>query len=257
VIGMLVDWEDHLARVLNQQLGKDYEVYSLGTDMGTLIQYTQVTDFAVDNFDPDILIYILNSGDVESSVLNYGDFFPSNIKIQYDNGIFEEVAGTKYIPNKIKRKTRNSALIRYLWINRILQLLKVGKVDINANPDNQITTISEDKTEILHQAADYCIAKMSDKYPDKDFLFVVDAYRYGLYKDPNNPIYLPVSDYLKTACKNNNTNYLDLTEMFYSDYRSNEHKFNWDHDYHWNPYAHKLVANSLYEYLMNNILLDN
>jgi len=254
IIGMLVNWDEHVASVLEDKLNGEYDVYSLGTDMGTLVQYSQVVDYASHHFNPDIFVFCLNSGDVESSVLNYGDFFPPNVKLNYSNERFGLVAGTLYQPDKKKRILRSSAIIRYLWINKILQLLKVGRVDVNANPENLPDMIDSEKAGILQAAADHIIQNMAISYPDKKFLFVIDGYRYGIYENPDEMVYLPVSKYIGNVNPLDNVYSLDLTKMFYEDYRFNGKRFDWQHDYHWNAYAHSLVANAIYDIMINKII---
>jgi len=257
ITGFIIPWEYHVANVLSEKLDSNFDVYSIGTDGGTLIQYTEVAKWVEKYLNPDILVFCLNTGDVESSVYNYDKSFRTNKKLNYENGIFKEIDGYDFKPNRKNRIIRNSAIARYLWMNRKLQFIRAGQIEANADPgSNILDEFDKEQSAVLQKAADYCLNKMSVNFPEIELVYIVDANRYKLYRNETKPEKLPVSCFIQNSVGKYGGTYLDLTDMFFNDYQVNHKKFDWDNDYHWNFYAHELVARSIYEVIIHNNLLE-
>jgi hypothetical protein len=45
--------------------------------------------------------------------------------------------------------------------------------------------------------------------------------------------------------------FIDLTDVFYNDYKRNNLRFNSELDGHWNEYGHHLASETLYSYLVD------
>ncbi len=250
--GLMIPWDDHVANELQVLTNDQYDVYSIGTGASTLMQHTYVAEFAIDKFDPDILIFILNDYDVESSIYNYDKSTPFYYSLLYEDGEFSEVKYASYHISTIKRKIRKSAIVRYIQSNKSIALLAKGPVH-----KEYLFSTDSTKNAIVQSAANYLVQKLVSQHPEKKLIFVTDANRKAIYQDSIIPETLPESKYLRNACDEEGGYHLDLTEMFYNDYSNNRIKFDWGElDYHWNPRAHRLVSNSIYQYMLNNEIVS-
>jgi hypothetical protein len=252
VTGFIIPWEQHLAHVLQDLTEDSYDVYSLGSSGGMLIHYTQIARYAADKFDPDIIIFMLNDSDLESGIYNYNTVTPFNLNLVYKDGEFIEKPSSDFQVKKFKRFMRKSAIARYLWRNKSFSIQENVTIPAYSNE-----VVDEEKNKILQASANYCIKKLVDEHPEREFVFVMDADRTGIYQDEGMPDIVPESKNIRKASAEEGGYYYDLTKMFYDDYQINDEKFNWDHDFHWTPRAHNLVANSIYQFLLEKDIISN
>ncbi len=252
ITGFIIPWKDHVANIIHEITDKEYDVYSMGATGGMLIHYSQVVRYADYHFDPDIILFMLNDSDVESSIYNYDSTTPFNLNLRYEDGQFFEERYADHNVSKFKRIMRKSAIARYLWRNKNCSLSANG-------PIHRHNTLQADsaKAVILQSAANYCVRKLRSDNPDRKLIFVTDANRRAIYKQADIPDVVPESVYMEKACSEEGGYHLDLTKMFFDDYQENRLKFNWDNDYHWTPRAHSLVANSIYQFMLEEEIINN
>jgi hypothetical protein len=65
----------------------------------------------------------------------------------------------------------------------------------------------------------------------------------------NNEIIDPFKLYLIKCLNKHEINYIDLNEIFKTEYKNHKSLLNFNNDYHWNKLAHRLVANSWNKYI--------
>jgi len=252
ITGFIIPWEDHVANAIHELTDQEFDVYSMGATGGMLIHYSQIAKYADYHFDPDIIIFMLNDSDVESSIYNYDTTAPFNLNLRYEDGQFIEERYFDHSVSKFKRLMRKSAIARYVWRNKNCSTFANG-------PIHRHNTLEVDSTKasILQSAANYCVRKLANEYPDIEMIFVTDANRRAIYKQSEIPDVVPESAYMNKACSEEGGYHLDLTKMFYQNYQKNKMKFDWEHDYHWTPRAHGLVADAIYQFMLEENIIEN
>lgn len=260
VEALLVDWNEHFATRMQRQLDNRYDVYALGMGGSSLGPYINMARYAAKHYDPDVLIFVYTGRDLKAAVANYSRD-PSEMQVRYTGNGFEEVAPRKYHASKFRRLARESSIVRYLVWNRNIDLFGGGQ-RVAAQPDEELpvdirSERDKERQHILEMAADYMISKLRNENPNRKILFVSDANRQGIYEGETQFPKSANQILIEEACARYDCYTLDLTEAFLTDWQKHKRKFNYDVDYHWNGYAHKIVAQAITDFMIENDIVTS
>lgn len=267
---LMVDNDEHFPYLLGQKLGPSAEVYSMGMSGASLAQYLQMSRYANQRFDPDVLIVTCVYNDFIQSIDKYasGRYFFLRLNI-------DDTTNIKEIPPipRIERKFRwlkSSGTVRYFVNNKKMfrSLLKRKK------PSSENQTARQDEVQQVQLmdemvigpkdsaalaptwgpakvATDYIIGKfMEENCGKRRVIFMMDAPRLNIYqRNKEQNLLLRLETILEESCRKHGAEFLSLSPYFESEYAQHKQRFDNDRDMHWNPYAHSLIADWLYNYL--------
>ena len=129
-----------------------------------------------------------------------------------------------------------SSLTRYLLYNAKLQVALLG---------HQRAAGSPPPLDTLDSIADHLIQQLSHAAPESRLLFVVDADRKSIYRDPTTATRVRSSAAVQKACSQHDVMFVDMTDSFSAAYSETGKKFDFKHDYHLNAYGHELLARTI------------
>jgi len=232
-----------------QQMDDDFIVYPIGVSGAPLSQYLAFSDFAKEMFNPDIYIFLLIENDFHESWKHTPGFHHFN-----EDGDLELVY---YQPSALKSLARSSALLRYLQLDLkifyyIKQILKNDKVvKSNSNMEEQT------EEDLGYKAIEFFLKKINEISKNNEVIIITDGDRRSIYMDQlernnksiKNRWFQKVITQLE---KHSRIKLLDLHPIFLEDWRNNKLKFNYEYDYHWNEYGHRVAAQALIMKLKNN-----
>jgi lysophospholipase L1-like esterase len=242
---------------LNEQLGKNYQVYSFGISGSPFSQYLQMCRYAAKNYNPDIFIITLIHNDFDES-LEGKSISPvyHTLKINTDSSV-TEIPAQPYQVSTMRRLFKRSAFVRYLLFNiKIQETWQAFKAkwqtveqpqNFNANID--VNAILNNKVAI-QKAVDYICSSLKAEFPDKQFLLMIDGSRYDIYDHKLNECNVCyMNDMSMQAAQKYAMWSIDLNYLFEREYKKNKQVFNTPEDFHWNAYAHQLVADTLTQFI--------
>ena len=249
---------------LQKYFGESTEVYSFGIGGSPFSQYLNFSRYVKKKYNPDVYIILLTNNDFDQSLIQFGTNNNLLLKLQKNNVISE----TKPVYHEVNQKkwlqiSKKSALVRYLYYNlQIGRVLSLHKMDLNhkkiredktiaINTVNPKETYSSDST--IYNLSNYLLTVIKENCDKKRLIIVNDGRRNEIYKnntDKNN--FGKTVDIIKQLTDTLNIEFIDLHAAFEHDYKINSTKFNYHIDYHWNSYGHKVVADTLYQYLLIN-----
>lgn len=229
-----------------------WRVYGMGMSGAPLSQYLQMARAAERRYHPDLIIIVLVHNDFIES-------YESPDNALYDS--FWHTNGVKMIGPKVYRRSLaswflgESSLLR-LTANTLRQSAPATTnwqmgVDVEKNRAQMATTA---------RVTDYLFEQFALLKPTTSLLFAMDADRTTIEgdKDPRaSPVY-PLNQMVGRLAAAHGLRLLDLTPVFtaaWEDIKTRNgvhHRFNfdWATDYHWNAYAHDLVARTLLPYVV-------
>lgn len=251
-------------------------IYPIGTSGDALSQYLVYAKFAKEKFNPDKFIFTIIENDFDESWLR----FKSAPSAHYfdDKGTLTRI---DYKPSILGKIARNSVVFRYLFIDihlpwRVNMLLQNVKKLTSKKKKDTATITDQDNKEINEELLSYSIKsidiflkELSNIVEDKPVLLVVDGDRRTIYKNILNGNDYNKRDYdshvEKAKWKNQvydylvnkiilpkNINLIDMHPIFLKNWKENMKKFDFYNDYHWNEYAHSIVAEVISDTLIFN-----
>jgi hypothetical protein len=249
---LLTDLDDHVDAFLGDRFAGRYEVYGMGISGGIFAHYIQMARYSREMFDPEIMIFFMNNGDIKASLADFGRRSLFRQFKSADDG-FAELPVRQHRSNWVKQLVKRSALIRYLTKNANVNLLG-GNVDREATAIGRPQGLTQEQERLLRDFAAYATALLRREHPETEFVFLFDANRKAMYADDRRPPRLYDSILLEEPAAANDIHVLDMTEVFYEDYRANGTKLSFDYNYHWNAYANRLVADTLGDFIEQAVL---
>jgi len=253
-VGIEHAYTAHLERLLGAALERPVEVYAFGTSGAPLSQYLQIMRHVVATYAPDVVIINIVNNDFEESLVEYG--LPYFLSYDIDaEGNVVEIPPEPYVPGKqvaVFRILAHSALVRYLSYN-LDYLIKIKVMRMN-EPVAASNGGDEARRERLSRIVTYSFEQYADlaARSGSRLLLVLDAPREDIYRgtapeQADEYIYHVVSQEAAAAL---DIPLVDLTPFLMEDYAENHHAFDFENDYHWNGYAHRLIAGILFARLM-------
>jgi len=237
--GHHVEIEENVCAVLREVLNETHAVYNLGTSGANFAQFLLTTKYASKALAPEIIVYFVTQGDLAASLLNYSAPGSSNLKFVRENTVFQEVPPPRHQQGRLKRMILRSSLARYLLHNAKLQVALLG---------HQRAAGSPPPLDDLDSIADHLIQQMSCAAPESRLLFVVDADRKSIYRDPTTTR-IRSSAAVQKACSQYDVMFVDMTHSFSTAHSETGKKFDFKHDYHLNAYGHEQLARTIADIL--------
>lgn len=252
-----VSAEKNYPSLLDDSLGKGYEVYSFGVSGSPLSQYLHMSRYVEKKYSPDIYVFNLIHNDFHESI-NGLSYIPMYMTIKFDtDSTFTEVQPVK--PERTHNKVpggeilRKSSLFRYLYYNLNLmdkfRSKKAGKKEVEMN-----VAVSDvvDKKDSLIAVTKYLLSKIKTELAGKEVIFIMDAPRQNIYKgDLASAKVSWLNQMVSQQCRDMGMPFIDLTPLMATDYEKNKKKFETQYDNHWAEYGHEFVASVLYNYFKN------
>lgn len=258
VQGLYSDADEHLAGRIQAAMGTAAEVYNLGTSGMPLSQCPRVVEFARDTFSPDMIIIQSGSGSVKGCLRENGPI-PYCQQYVWKENNFQALPPSGFSINKRNRILRKSALVRYLYYNSNFDLGGQGLVQQASQvrkPAEAEAPISQTNPK-LEWAVGLVLEEIRELVPSIPILIVFDADRSALYSAGKAPARLRNSPLVEKACIGNDVHFLDLTIPFSDEYLAQGRKFNFEENYHWNPYGVGIVAKAIMAKLEQENLFGN
>ena len=275
-----VDVDKAFPSILQKELdtSSNTEVYSFGISGAPLSQYYHMLKYVWKDYTPDIIILNLVHNDFDESISNIfrRPYFHQYQKNNENSYVLTEQE--PFIPNKINRTLKKSAIVRYIFKNLKISSLNILKIRLSKLLLLKNTYNENDKS-FKHEKDIYNLLRNNQKigYSDsiynyyneidnitshifkkiKEFskknnikiLICIDADRYFIYTGKNpkhSSIYMLNDISIKNANKFS-IPILDLTDSFLNDYLDNKREFEWNDDKHWNNYGNQIVGKAIYK----------
>lgn len=243
-----------LEEALSQAINRPVEVYNFGKSGAPLSEYLQIMRYAVSTYQPDITIITIVDNDFEESFVEYGLPYFLSFELE-DDGTIVEIPPIPYEPSKqvtVFRVLARSALVRYLAYN-LDYLTRIKLMRMNQPVELQAEDTGERRAQLsaLVQYAFAQYASVAASHGSR-LLVVLDAPREDIYRGRSleeSDIFI-YHDITRSVADEQDIAFLDLTDAFSRDYEMNRQSFNFENDYHWNEYGHRLVAASLLDQIL-------
>lgn len=244
-----VNIENSYPNLLNKNLNEEFEFYSFGYSGSPLSQYYNVSKYVNDLFDPDIVIFNMVENDYDESVFNFFKIKKYFMQTTFENDSLIIKSPTPYNPKRfelLKKILKKSSIIRYINYNTNIRnyFTNLFQSD-NESPNHKL-----DRIKMINKSNNLIIDSILNENYNKKIVFVVDGDRQSIYGQRTNKGY-NLNEKFITILKNRNLSYIDLDKIFRDNYLKDSIKFNSELDYHWNSYGHKIIADTLEKYFLN------
>ena len=275
VEAIYLDTEDHFAALLHQRLDGAADVYSFGISGAPLSQYLHLSRYVARHFDPDVFVFSIVHNDFDESLYSIDEvpYLPKPwfLQLAHKQGPFSEVEPRGYTPSPMKRLARNSALVRYLYLNLKIEntwaqlfdrseattgmkgIWQGRDIDFDSNIDVAGVLSIQD---LLAEATSYVVSQIRTEHPGRTIIFMIDAPRNDIYQGTLAQSRVKkLNDMLRRVCLEESVDFIDLTEAFLERYDADGNRFEWETNWHWNEHGHRVVAEVLYQHLVEGGLL--
>ncbi|MFZ5433680.1 MAG: SGNH/GDSL hydrolase family protein [Calditrichota bacterium] len=255
IAGFQVEDKDHLTTRLDKLLQGQYHVYNFGQGGSCSSQFLHIAMYAEARFDPDIYVILVRDSDWKQSITYY-------IRDQRIWQLRATAEGFKELPasfeaTRWRRLPKYSALIRYFVYNVNLDLFggvrttwrqRYGTSSAGPSP-------SDPGAPSIKAGMDYLVRRIRQELPGKDIIFMSDAFTANIYsgREPTSQSSLP---WLREICEQYDCRVFDLAPSLIKRYAEDGRRFDFEVDYHWNAYGHRVIAESLFDYLNQNGLVN-
>jgi hypothetical protein len=261
VEAFMMSYDETLQAHLEQCTGERGRVYSFAASGAPLSQYLVWAQHAREEYGADGLVIVVVNNDFDESLANYkrgpGFHHFERVGDEYQLRLVE------YQPNPLRWLVYNSALARYLVFNlniqntlanlpaRAMHLLKTS----NPPPrcaGNTVEGASLRRVSAAKRAVDLFFEHLPQRanLPADRILFVLDGTRPALYDSDTlaeaQDSYFPqMRRYFIQQAQAKGYALIDMQPIFQRQHAKNGTRFEFEHDSHWNPTAHRLVAQQL------------
>jgi hypothetical protein len=255
----MLPFDQTAAGILGRLAGDRGRVYPFGSSGSALSQYLAYARYARDEFRPDGMVIIIVGNDFDESLLQYR----RNPGFHY----FVEQADGRLALQRIDRSipwwkdlfvmpTLGRYIVMNLEAGNVVERVKqwtasfpggtrrfVGNVDVDPEP-GRVTDSERAVDEFLAR-----LPKMAG-LPAGRILLVLDAPRPEIYAPDEleavqNSYFEIMRRYLIDKASAAGYQLIDLEVVFAADYQRRGLRFEYPHDYHWNPTGHEVVARAI------------
>lgn len=246
-LGFYSDVDEHLAGQLHRELGDRMEVYNLAVSGMPMSQVPLVAHFAQEKYGPDLIIIQSSARSVDGSLATKARN-PYSQQFSVRDGEIVTHAPRRFVANKYKYIVLKSALVRYLLYNANYNLGGKGLVqDAVEKPRTPGAVDAPDPA--VAMVLEEAMRRTAEAAPGDRVLVVQDADRAAMYESGSKPDRLRNSEILEETCERFGFEFLDLTDPFWETYQRDGRKFNFEDNYHWNPYGVSVVADAILDEL--------
>lgn len=241
VEALQVDPYAGLTANLQRELGTRWRVYGMGISGAPLSQYLQMARAAERTYHPDIIIVVLVHNDFLES------YDPPSNQLYRS---FWTTDGVKMIQPAVYHPTVASRVMAspFMLGRLVVTALAPHPAAPSANWQMGI-----DVTRNLAHMADmdrityYLFSQFAQLAKKTSLLFLMDAPRdvieQGRYPQ-ESPVF-EINMTARTLASANGLRFLDTSQAFLTNWQEHHQLFSFQHDYHWNAYAHDLMARTI------------
>ena len=249
-------------RALNREgLGVEVEARTYGHSGASLAQYLGVLRHAVAGATPDLVVVNVVHNDFLESLRGHGrvDYW----SLQFEGSEPKEVPPVPRSGMLLKVVLARSALVRYLVVNQqclvklraLRRARSAGRGRYEANVDVAGVGGSVDEGQLAGLAT-YVLSEMrrvTDSLGAR-LLCMIDANRVAIYegRDPRATEVHRLNRALLRAGRQLGVPVIDLTDVFEARWSVDRRRFEWQSDAHWDDYGHRVVAQALAEWILQN-----
>jgi len=246
-----VDADENVASLLREKIGDDFDVYSFGVSRAPISGYLQISRYVNEHFNPDVLVFNVVHNDFDESLCKVSTA-PGLMCLQISEDKVTEAEIIAYVPNQVKRLSRMSGLVRYVFLNLKVQR-RLGRAQKgNQDQDNNtLAAVSTDpQTDRIERATDYVLQKIASENAGKTVIFMIDGPRTEIYEgNIEGSKNLWMNRLLEGQTGSYGFHFIDLTESFAEEFARNSNKFENRYDYHWNENGHAVASEALLKML--------
>ena len=236
--------KDAFHAILDENLNS-HDVYPIGISGSPLSQYLAFAEYAAEKFDPKLYVFLIISNDFDESFYS--------VKLFSGFHYFDEFTGLRlvnYEPSIIKGLARRSAFLRYLHIDLKVTTKLQRVFGSEGTTDDNKSNKSKEFLETGRMAIERFLSGIRELSLTSNVVILLDGDREAIYsgqdkRDINKPVNILFDELGMSAKIIPNVDVIDLHNFFKSDYASNNEKFNYDYDGHWNEHGHAVVARAL------------
>ncbi len=273
VEALQVDYDDSLAEQMEEASdNRQLEVYRFAISGAPLSQYLHLVRKEAVKYSPDLVVIILVHNDFDESYLpTPGVYTRSFLKIDVTNGsvqgevppleyktpwygIIRQSATWRYLT--YRQRFRFSSL-RNLFFRKQKQERLTHEADMEASgsdtkgsgPDMKMTRNKLVTEYIFKQMKALCNRK------NADLLIVMEGDSHANYEEIShgNRKVLVLNEMAASVAKELNIHFIDLQPIFQNDFVVNHKKFYFASDNHWNIHAHKVVAQTIVDFINTQV----
>lgn len=255
VEALQVPYKSSLAERIEELCGGQCEAYRFGISGAPFSQYWHVLRREAVSYQPDWVVVLLVQNDFDESFL-VRERQPKSafLKLRMEgNRVVGEVEPSPPVVPWYE-PLKKLGMYRSLWIRYQLRTALIRPVGMN-DPNRPLDF--GDRLGALRGAALYVTERMRDLSSQHGIrlLLVMDGDRMAIYNAGNGEPtgaatgLRSLHAMMREVTQEAGVEFLDLHEVLDADYGRNRRAFNFANDYHWNEYAHELVARTVYRYI--------
>ena len=262
----MVPFEETLHARLASQLHGSGRVYSFAFSGAPLSQYLVWANYAREQFKPEAFIFNVVGNDFDESLYKYKSGEGFHYFRETDAGF--DLALVEFRVSLLGRVVRSSALLQYLVNNlnahvtvpavvkKLFGAIGNAEADDNHGATEFVGNTSafannERITDSL-KALDAFLAALPEVtgVDNEKVLIVVDGVRQRIYgrisREQASKSYFGIMrEALIDRAKNKGYQVLDLDTVFTSEFAKTQRKFEFENDFHWSGYGHKIVYEAI------------
>lgn len=228
----------NISPVMEKQAAGAYDVYNFGMSDSVPSEHLNVARYVRERFAPKVMIFFCSPWHLAASLV------PAAGRQRWllDGDV---VRPRKVVPLKnaaLKAVAKRSALVRYLVLNaRWRPKLRPGNGGgvVNAAQSSGGPKYTPAQLKTL---AEYMVQRAVSENPGIQVIFVTG----GPHMKDSPPTLSTVSQLIADACKRHGATHISLLPIFHADWLQHHKRFDFEHDFHWNAYAFKLVGQHLH-----------
>jgi len=256
VEAMIVPYAETVHGRLAKRLSTICPVYSLGISGSQLAQYLMFAKYALTEFHPQAIVFVVVGNDFDESLTKYRND-PGFHHFQDDPGTHElRLVRTDFKPSLFRRLLRRSALARYLW-----GTVGIGNIASRWPPKaehdvqyvgNTAAYASEDRLIDSRRVVDHFFLELSQLVgvQKSRILFIIDAIRPEIYSQldlgrATGSYFDLMRQYFLQQATRNGYEAIDMQPRFVFRNRFDGSRFEFPSDGHWNGLGHEEAADAI------------
>lgn len=249
--GFYVEWEEHIAARLTALSRGQVEGHTYGGSAFQLPTYVRVVRYLVHHrIHPEVLVFLINRGDIWSSVRGFGRLRAQTATWSLDGrGGFTEHPPAPYRTTPLRRLMRESAFVRYLVFNANLAPRVDGGVELGVVQRAVHPEAEPHVQNLVEPLTDHFLDEVTRTLPKARILLVVDGDRMAIQRG-EHPARLEISEKMEAVCRRRGVGFIDLTAEMVADWRAHQQPFHFPHNPHWNAHGHEVHARAIHRWLV-------